>query len=161
MEDNNASSSSPQPPHYPARLIIAPTKAAISTVLSNLILQSCHSALQQPNNVFTIALSGGSLPTFLEQLPEAFTKANIDPQWEKWHVLLADERCVRSSEVDSNLGAVKSSFTNGVGIPSAQIYGIDEGLLGSSEDVAASYQENVVKYLLDKKNDGRIDCVLL
>lgn len=68
---------------------------------------------------------------------------------------------MRSSDVDSNLGAVKSSFTNGVGIPSAQIYGIDEGLLGSSEDVAASYQENVVKYLLDKKNDGRIDCVLL
>jgi 6-phosphogluconolactonase len=167
MADSNNSSSSSPPPHHQARLIIAPTKADISTVLSNLIVQSCHSALhQQPNNIFTIALSGGSLPTFLEQLPQAFTAANIDPQWEKWHVLLADERCVISSDADSNLGAIRQHFTTGVGIPSSQIYGIDETLLlGSSEDVAASYQENVVKYLIDKKkkstDDGRIDCVLL
>lgn len=71
-----------------------------------------------------------------------------------------------SSDVDSNLGAIRQHFTNVVGIPSSQIYGIDETLLlGSSEDVAASYQENVVKYLIDKKtkstDDGRIDCVLL
>ncbi len=71
-----------------------------------------------------------------------------------------------SSDADSNLGAIRQHFTTGVGIPSSQIYGIDETLLlGSSEDVAASYQENVVKYLIDKKkkstDDGRIDCVLL
>eukprot|EP00985_Skeletonema_marinoi_P033654 scaffold41824_cov219-Skeletonema_marinoi.AAC.3 len=149
---------------HQAKLVIAPAKSAISTILSNLIIQSCHRALQQ-STIFTIALSGGSLPTFLQELPDAFSKANIDPQWDKWHVLLADERCVPSSHEDSNLGAIRTHFTNGVGIPPSQIYGIDETLLGSSEDVAASYQENVVKYLLDMKkstdDDGKIDCALL
>ncbi len=155
--------------HHQARLFIAPTKAAIGTTLSNLIIQSCHKALQR-SNIFTIALSGGSLPSFLQGLPAAFTAANIDPQWTKWHVLLADERCVLSSHKDSNLGSIRTNFTNSVGIPPSQIYGIDETLLGSSsEDVASSYQENVVKYLLDKNNKstdndddiGKIDCVCL
>lgn len=152
---------------HQARLFIAPTKTAIITTLSNLIIQSCHRALQR-SNIFTIALSGGSLPTFLQGLPDAFSRANIDPQWDKWHVLLADERCVVSSHEDSNLAAIRTYFTNRVGIPPSQIYGIDETLLGSSEDVAASYQENVVKYLLDRynkstgdDNGGKIDCVLL
>jgi 6-phosphogluconolactonase len=155
---------------HQAKLFIAPTKAAIGTTLSNLIIQSCHKALQH-SNIFTIALSGGSLPTFLQGLPAAFTAANIDPQWTKWHVLLADERCVLSSHTDSNLGSIRTYFTNSVGIPSSQIYGIDETLLlgSSSEDVASSYEENVVKYLLNKSNkstddnddNGKIDCVLL
>ena len=155
--------------HHQAKLFIAPTKAAIGTTLSNLIIQSCHKALQH-SDIFTIALSGGSLPTFLQGLPAAFTAANIDPQWDKWHVLLADERCVASSHTDSNLGSIRTHFTNSVGIPPSQIYGIDETLLGSSsEDVALSYQENVVKFLLNKSksthgdddDNGKIDCVLL
>ena len=154
---------------HQARLVIAPTKTALGTTLSNLIIQSCHRALRD-SDTFTIALSGGSLPSFLQGLPDAFAKAGKDPQWDKWHVLLADERCVVSSHEDSNLGAIRTHFTNSVGIPPSQIYGIDETLLGSSEDVAASYEENVVKYLLEKKksattattdDDGKIDCVLL
>lgn len=170
MEDSNPSSTSPPSHSQKARLVIAPSKSSIKEILSNLIIQSCHSALQQQQEsaIFAIALSGGSLPTFLQQLPQAFAKANIDPQWEKWHVILADERCVVSSHVDSNLDAIRTHFTNGVGIPESQIYGIDETLLTSSEDVATSYQENVVKYLLGKKKNksaddcsGMIDCVLL
>lgn len=159
--------------NHQARLVIAPDKSALSSTLSNLVIQSCHRALHD-SEIFTIALSGGSLPSFLTGLPDAFSKAGQDPQWDKWHVLLADERCVVSSDEDSNLGAIRSHFTNSVGIPPSQIYGIDEMLLGSSEGVAASYEENVVKYLLEKKkrsttnttstittNDGKIDCVLL
>lgn len=77
-----------------------------------------------------------------------------------------------SSHEDSNLGAIRTHFTDNVAIPQSQIYGIDETLLGSSEDVAASYEKNVVKYLLEMKkstttatattdDDGKIDCVLL
>ena len=76
-----------------------------------------------------------------------------------------------SSHTDSNLGSIRTHFTNSVGIPPSQIYGIDETLLlgSSSEDVASSYEENVVKYLLNKSNkstddndddNGKIDCVL-
>ncbi len=154
--------------NHQARLVIAPTKSDLGNTLSNLIIQSCHRALSD-SDVFTIALSGGSLPSFLQSLPDAFAKAGKDPQWDKWHVLLADERCVVSSHEDSNLGAIRAHFTNRVGISSSQIYGIDETLLGSSEDVAVSYEKNVVKYLLEKKksatattdDEGKIDCVLL
>ena len=159
-----------QPLNDRAKLVIVPTKGAISKTLSTLIIKSCQKALQSSSSssssIFTIALSGGSLPSFLKELSTAFDEANIDPQWEKWHVFLADERCVPSSHEDSNLGSIRKHFTSGVGIPPCQIYGIDESLLsGSSEDIAESYQENVVNKLLEQKKthggDGRIDCVLL
>lgn len=167
MDDKSLSTSTSEP--FQAKLLIAPTISAVGSVLSDLIIQSCHAALEVPlsnRNIFTIALSGGSLPTFLQRLPDAFAKANIDPQWDKWHVFLADERCVVSSHVDSNLGAIISNFiTSEVPIPKSQIYGIDEALLfapsSSSEAVAKSYQENVVQYLLDMSGDGMVDCAVL
>ena len=167
MDDDNSS--------FQAKVLIAPNKTAVASTLSNLIIQACYSALvQSRRNIFTIALSGGSLPSLLRQLPEEFDKAKIDPQWEKWHVILADERCVLSSDEDSNLGAIRSHFTNHVGIPTSQIYGIDESLLllgnassSAADIIAKSYQENVIHHLLEKSSttsttdDGMIDCAIL
>lgn len=76
-------------------------------------------------------------------------------------MILADERCVVSTHEDSNLGAVRRHFTDGVDIPRNQVYGIDETLLTEgSEAVARSYSENIVKALLDKSG-GMLDCVVL
>ncbi|KAL7448285.1 hypothetical protein ACHAWC_000502 [Mediolabrus comicus] len=155
-----------QPTLCKAKVYIAPSKSEVANTLSNLILQSCHAALVQSHrDIFTIALSGGSLPSLLSCLPEAFAIANIDPQWNKWHVILADERCVVSSDADSNLGAIRSNFTYLVDIPTSQIYGIDETLLlggNDTADIAQSYQQNAVQPLLDKPStDGMIDCAIL
>jgi len=145
---------------YNAKLLIAPSKSSIADVLSDPIIQSCKSALHS-RDAFTVALSGGSLPSFLQTLPQAFEQAGVDPQWEKWHVLLADERCVVATDADSNLGSIQSNFTNLVPIPKSQVYGIDEALLGgSTEAVAAAYEKKVLKPLL-KKCGGMLDCVLL
>jgi 6-phosphogluconolactonase len=149
-----------------AKVYIAPSKSEVANALSNLIIQSCHAALVQSHrDIFTIALSGGSLPSLLSCLPEAFSIANIDPQWNKWHVILADERCVVSTDADSNLGAIRSNFTNLVDIPTSQIYGIDETLLlgdNDTADIAQSYEQNVVQPLLDKSStEGMIDCAIL
>jgi hypothetical protein len=99
---------------YTAKLLIAPTVSAIGGVLSELIIESCCKPALQSRSAFTIALSGGSLPSFLQELPRYCRRAGVDPQWEKWHVLLADERCVLSTDAESNLGSIQSNFTNSV-----------------------------------------------
>jgi len=150
------------PPIYTAKVLIAPSKSSIGNVLADQIVQTCQVALQL-RDVFTIALSGGSLPSFLQTLSTRFEQANIDPEWRKWHVLLADERCVVSTDADSNLGSIRTNFTNNVPIPTKQIYGIDETFLKLSESteiIAISYEEEVVKPLLQKCS-GMLDCVVL
>jgi len=148
------------PSSYNAKLLIAPSKTSIGSVLSDPIIKSCKSALHS-RDAFTIALSGGSLPSFLQALQQSFQQAGVDPQWEKWHLLLADERCVVSTDADSNLGSIQSNFTNSVPIPKSQVYGIDEALLSEpTEAVAAAYEEEVLKPLL-KKCGGMLDCVVL
>ncbi|KAL7475030.1 hypothetical protein ACHAW6_000964 [Cyclotella cf. meneghiniana] len=146
---------------YDAKVLISPTASTIGNLLSFPIIQACQSALNS-RNAFTIALSGGSLPTFLQSLPQAFQSSGIDPQWEKWHVLLADERCVPSSDDDSNLKSIREHFTNRVDIPMENVYGIDETLLGKgcSKAVAQAYMTKVVMPLLEISS-GMIDCVVL
>jgi 6-phosphogluconolactonase len=147
-------------PPTKAPVLIASSKDSIGSALSHPIIQACKSALSS-RDIFTIALSGGSLPNFLRALPTAFDAAGVNPQWNKWHVILADERCVVSTHEDSNLGAVRKHFTDGVAIPKDQVYGIDETLLSEgSEAVAKSYSDNVVKPLLGR-SDGMLDCVVL
>lgn len=142
------------------KLIIHASKESIESSLHSLIHESFERAMSRvsrdrdrerecPSSSFYIALSGGSLPSFLASLPQSFIDANIDPQWEKWHVLLADERLVPSTHQDSNLGALMDTFLNKVPIPRHQIYGINEDLLQQDMDfedvqiVAADYQSRV------------------
>lgn len=147
-----------------AKLFIAHDKEAIKTSLYPLIHKSLQTAFQS-HSEFYIALSGGSLPALLSDLPQSFTDANIDPQWEKWHIVLADERLVPSTDPDSNMKAVKESFLDSVPVPSDQIYGIDESLLTSDGKIheisAKEYQERVFKKPLENKRDCLLDCVLL
>ena len=154
------SSASTSSPGYKAKVLVAPSKSTVGDVLSLPIVESCQSALKFRDS-FTIALSGGSLPSFLQSLPNSFANAGVDPQWGKWHVLLADERCVVSTHDDSNVGAIHTNFTKDVPIPTSQVYGIEESLLGeSSAAVAKSYEEKVLKPLLEKCG-GMLDCVVL
>ena len=157
-----------------AKLTVHSTKKSIPTTLHELIHQSFLKAMDSnPTSTFHVALSGGSLPSFLAALPQSFVDAGIDPQWDKWHVLLADERLVPSTHKDSNLGAIKGSFLQGVPIPTHQVYGIDEHLLGedpddqssipNAESIAQDYQSRVFDPLL-ANHDGTsslIDCALL
>lgn len=76
--------------------------------------------------------------------------------------MLADERCVPSSDDDSNLKSIREHFTNLVDIPMENVYGIDETLLGKgcSKAVAQAYMTKVVMPLLEISS-GMIDCVVL
>ena len=111
-----------------AHLLVCDTKESIPQALFPLIHASFEKALQSTGS-FKIALSGGSLPSFLSELPRSFEAAGLSPQWEKWHVILADERVVPSTDNDSNMKALFDSFLNDIPIPREQIYGINEDLL--------------------------------
>ena len=140
-------------------LIVAPSKADVPAALTSAIVPIAQKSLEE-RNAFTIALSGGSLPAFLSVLPDAFTEAQVEPCWDKWHVLLADERCVPITDGDSNLGSIQAKFLSKVGIPESQIYGIDEALLdGSTEAIAEDY-EGKLKTALGNSG-GMLDLAVL
>ncbi len=168
-----------------AKLYIAPSKDEIPSSLYPLIQKSLRATLvDRASSSFCIAMSGGSLPSLLKGLPE-FLEANknsgigIDPQWDKWHVILADERLVPSSHSDSNMKALKESLLDHVPIPPDQIYGIDESLLPSDNNsnsdgeagdatsisssvlIAREYQKRVFGGARRSSNDYLLDCVLL
>ena len=155
---------------YKGRLLVASSKATIAPLLHSTIISACSAALAS-RDVFTVALSGGSLPSFLASLSESFAKANVDPQFDKWHVILADERCVPSTgpnSDDSNLRSCREEFLDASEIPRDQIYGIDESLLadmhadpmGCTNRIAKSYQDEVVSPVLFKSG-GMLDLALL
>lgn len=147
---------------FSGRLFVAASKNEIPLHLFPLISKSLQSALESSSE-FYIALSGGSLPSFLSTLPDYFQEQNIDPQWEKWHVVLADERLVHSTHADSNLKALRDCFLDKVPIPTSQIYGIDESLLNGEKirhiKVAEEYQKRV--FPQSDKREYLIDCCLL
>lgn len=156
---------------FETKVIVCPTKERMPLALFSLIGKSFVDAIQtRKQTSFTIALSGGSIPALLSGLPAFFADSNIEPQWSKWHVILADERIVPLSHKDSNLNSINSAFLNAVSIPKDQIFGIDESMLSSDPNLIAEEYENraLQPILRDRKSWNNthgeimmIDCALL
>jgi 6-phosphogluconolactonase len=140
-------------------LSVAPSKAQVPHRLNPAIVQLCHEALLARGVFATIALSGGSLPSLLSPLQAFFDAVGIDPQWDKWHVLLADGWRVPVSDADSNLGALQATLLKNVGIPSNQVYGIEESKMSNAKEIAEAY-ESIVRNVLSKSN-GRLALAVL
>eukprot|EP00534_Pseudo-nitzschia_fraudulenta_P001653 CAMPEP_0201116726 /NCGR_PEP_ID=MMETSP0850-20130426/912_1 /ASSEMBLY_ACC=CAM_ASM_000622 /TAXON_ID=183588 /ORGANISM="Pseudo-nitzschia fraudulenta, Strain WWA7" /LENGTH=270 /DNA_ID=CAMNT_0047380877 /DNA_START=50 /DNA_END=859 /DNA_ORIENTATION=+ len=149
-------------------LWVAPSKAELPPVLCDLIVGIATEAIKE-RNVFSIALSGGSLPKFLTKLPDVFQESNTEPRWDVWHVFLADERCVPVTDDDSNMKSITANFLSGVGIPKDQIYSIDEALTeklseetdgaATTEAIAAKYEETMRSVL--KSSGESLDLAVL
>lgn len=149
---------------YEASLVVSPSKGELPTYLNQEILKLSREAIEA-RGAFTIALSGGSLPGFLVSL------SSIDPnaEFEKWHILLADERCVPSTDPDSNLGALREKLFTNINVPMSQVHGINESKLKEMNErtndevvswIAQDY-EDIVKTVLTKHSDGRLDLAVL
>lgn len=144
---------------YEAALLVAASKAAVPETLNSVIVD-CSQAAIKDRGVFTVALSGGSNVGFLASLQNAFDDKGVDPHFDIWHVILADERCVPSTDKDSNMGALQSQVFSKIPIPPSQIHGINEEKLDvSSEAVAADY-EPIVREVL-AKSGGKLDLAVL
>ena len=150
-------------------LLVAPSKAELPPILCDSIVQLASKAISD-RGIFSIALSGGSLPKFLGKLPDAFEKEGLDPKWDSWHVFLADERCVPLEDDDSNLKSIVTHFLDKVGIPKSQIYGIDAELtnkletvssLEEKETITAAIASNYEKVLRGVLRQGSLDLAVL
>jgi 6-phosphogluconolactonase len=140
-------------------LVVAASKDAVPSHFNAAIVHVCAAAIQA-RGIFTVALSGGSLPSFLSTIQAEFDVQGVDPKFESWHILLADERCVPSTDADSNLGALQKTFLSRVLIPDSQIYGIsEEKLKESTEAVAFDYELRLREVL--NRSGGQLDLAVL
>jgi len=94
---------------------------------------------------FTVALSGGSLPKMLKGL---IGKEGV--QWDRWHVYYADERLVPLDHEDSNHALCTTEFFSKVPIPASHINTIDTSLLDDPEELADSYEQNLIREFAQK-----------
>ena len=142
------------------KLIVSDSKEHLPKHLNSAIVDCCVQAIRE-RGVFTIALSGGSLPSFLSsKMKEAFDSKSAEPNFSKWHVILADERCVPATNDNSNLKALKETLFSVIPLPKSQIYGINEELLAeSTAEVAADYELTVRKVL--SLSGGELDLAVL
>jgi 6-phosphogluconolactonase len=164
---------------FHASLIVSPNTKALPSCLNAEIAKIAIEAIEA-RGVFTIALSGGSLPGFLANMKESFgphtegtdtgtdtsttvpmpvPRAQTQPQFDKWHVILADERCVPSDDPESNMGTLKRVLFSSIPVPESQIYGINESMLEDSASIAIEY-ETIVRQVLAKSGD-QLDLAVL
>ncbi|KAK6910552.1 6-phosphogluconolactonase [Kwoniella mangroviensis CBS 10435] len=94
----------------------------LQSSLANFILKAQTDAIQH-RGVFTIALSGGSLPNNLKPLVDI-----KEIQWDKWQVFFADERIVPLDHPESNYAACSKAFLDLVPIKKEQIHTLNTEL---------------------------------
>lgn len=94
--------------------------------LANFVTKAQSDAIAK-RGIFTIALSGGSLPNNLRALID-----KDDIQWDKWQVFFADERIVPLDHADSNYSACAKAFLDHVPIPREQVHTLNTDLFTES-----------------------------
>lgn len=118
----------PPPTSSPPALFAFDDVPTLQAGLASFILSSQNAALARGPR-FTVALSGGSLPTNLAPLA-----STPGIQWDKWHIFFADERIVPLTSPDSNYRACAEAFLSKVPIPAAQVHPINTDFLNGRED---------------------------
>ncbi|KAK8854825.1 6-phosphogluconolactonase [Kwoniella newhampshirensis] len=100
----------------PPVLYTFPETTQLQSSLANFIRKAQGDAIAH-RGVFTIALSGGSLPNNLKDLKDL-----EGIQWDKWQVFFADERIVPLDHPESNYNACAKAFLDDVPIKREQIH---------------------------------------
>ncbi|KAG5177039.1 glucosamine-6-phosphate isomerases/6-phosphogluconolactonase-domain-containing protein [Tribonema minus] len=113
-------------------LVVAPTTATLTDKLTRDICALAERAIGA-RGVFTIALSGGSLPKMLSGLATA-----EGVEWDKWHVFLCDERCVPESDPESSMATIRALLLSKVPIPASHVHAMAQGV--PPEEAAAQYE---------------------
>ncbi|KAI9204096.1 uncharacterized protein BJ171DRAFT_599627 [Polychytrium aggregatum] len=117
-------------------IYVGPSNAAISDALNDFVQGLSAQAIARSGR-FTVALSGGSLPSILSQT----LKHNKSIDFSKWHVFFADERCVPLDHADSNFLLAKQTLLDFVPIPASQVYSIDPELATHHIKAAQAYDQ--------------------
>lgn len=98
---------------------IYPTKTALIEATAHRIANIAAATLQH-NDVFSIALSGGSTPEpVYERLAQEYA-GSID--WSRIHLFFGDERAVAPDDEQSNYAMVKAALIDHIDIPDENIH---------------------------------------
>ena len=100
-------------------VVVCPDTAGLKKYIAERVAHIAQRAISE-RGVFTIALSGGSMPNLLSELPN---QSNVS--WSDWRVFFADERCVPLDHDDSNYKACQQNLFDKIPIPPEHIYSID------------------------------------
>jgi 6-phosphogluconolactonase len=115
----------------------------LAASLRKYVLDAQNSALER-HNVFRVAVSGGSLPKVLAKA--LLGDGDGKPQFDKWEIFFADERCVPLDHEDSNYKLVKEEILDKVpaelGKPT--VYPIDVKYLDDVQEMADQYEQTLV-----------------
>ena len=109
--------------------------------------------------IFTVVLSGGNTATRLYgKLAEPKWRDQIP--WESVHIFFADERCVPTSNDESNYKIICDHFINHISIPETNVHRIRGEENPQKESLR--YAKDIQNHLaLRKKGTGYFDWVLL
>ncbi|KAI9337298.1 putative 6-phosphogluconolactonase [Obelidium mucronatum] len=118
---------------------VSASAAEISTQLSVDVSRLSEERIAQSGR-FVVAVSGGSLPSILSK--ELKNNSSVD--WSKWHVFLADERCVPNTHADSNMFLLQKELLNAVPIPASQVHPINDSLLTSENGTCSDAETAAV-----------------
>ncbi|KAJ1647144.1 suppressor of los1-1 [Dispira simplex] len=123
-----------------------PNTDAVAAGLRDLVLRAQDEALSKHDR-FTVALSGGSLPSTLAKgllaKPEGF-------RWDRWHIFYADERCVPLDHAESNHRLAQTELLSKVPIPSSQVYTLNPALVDKPAEAAEDYQKQLMRVFATK-----------
>eukprot|EP01138_Halocafeteria_seosinensis_P016418 gb/GECG01016749.1/.p1 GENE.gb/GECG01016749.1/~~gb/GECG01016749.1/.p1 ORF type:complete len:257 (+),score=31.47 gb/GECG01016749.1/:1-771(+) len=139
------------------------TKEAAAQALAQEILESSRTSIAQ-HNMFSIALSGGSMPKMLAQGFDALSTENqetLRSSTSKWHVFYADERCVPVDDDDSNHNVCSTELFSKKywKTPMEQIHTIQPSDASAPPTkLAENYQQDILRTLGDPP---QLDMVLL
>lgn len=140
--------------NYKPTLKIFNNKDELSKSLATYIHTRAQKCLDK-SKLFTVAVSGGSLP----KLAGGYLSSVASSEYERWRVILVDERVVGWESEDCNGRLTYEEMCRKVGIGKENLKWIGEKGEGESvEDVARRYEE-VVKEVCGR--EGVVDLVLL
>jgi 6-phosphogluconolactonase len=157
----NTTITMPNAPHDTV-LYSFPTTGELTQSVAQFILKAQKESIDK-HDKFTVAISGGSLPKTLTALI-----GNPAVKWEKWcvcilrlinihlislssrQVYFADERVVPLDHEDSNYKLALDTLFSKVSIPSSHIHPIDTSLLDDLEELADSYEKELIHEFAQK-----------
>ncbi|RKP07796.1 glucosamine-6-phosphate isomerases/6-phosphogluconolactonase-domain-containing protein [Thamnocephalis sphaerospora] len=133
--------SPPAPKIYRETDLIEPLAAYVAKVAQDAI--SHHGR-------FTVAISGGSLPSQLRGLLAPGIRDTID--WSRWHVFLADERLVPLDHEDSNYRLLREQLISHIPDLDSRTYPIEASLVDNPEEAADAYIETMRRVFAAKES---------
>lgn len=129
---------------------------ALSRHAANLFIEQSNRGIRERNR-FLVVLNGGATPELLYRL--LATQYQEQVEWNKTHIFWGDERCVPSTNPESNFGQANGLLLTHVPIPSENIHRIKGEL--TPDSAAKEYLETILSHAEEGQVLPHFDLVFL